>query len=152
MFVSKAPGELVAIFDHGRAKVAAILLLAFGGSNAMLVLLKDGVQRNLFTINQAIIYDKGQQLTKTAIDQDKLTWWRTRVRAALQVKSQPGSLQLCSPWFQFKMFSCSKLDKYDYLIRTFGTFFVFLPLYNGPLHEIAYQLWFSLCTRKTEEK
>ena len=54
MFVSKAPGELVAIFDHGRAKVAAILLLAFGGSDAMLVLLKDGVKRNLFTINQAI--------------------------------------------------------------------------------------------------
>ena len=54
MFASKAPGELVAIFDHGRAKVAAILLLAFGGSDAMLVLLKDGVKRNLFTINQAI--------------------------------------------------------------------------------------------------
>ena len=54
MFVSKAPGELVAIFDHGRAKVAAILLLAFGGSNAMLVLLKDGVKRNSFTINQQL--------------------------------------------------------------------------------------------------
>ena len=30
----------------------------------------------------------------------------------------------------------------------FGNFLI-KPLYNGPLHEIAYQLWFFLCTRKT---
>ena len=82
-----APGELVAIFDDSRAKVAAVLLLALGGSNAMLILLKE----KLFSTNQAV-----SSWPKQII----LTWWRTSVRAALQVKSQPGSLQKCSPWFQ----------------------------------------------------
>ena len=135
-----APGELVAIFDDSRAKVAAVLLLALGGSNAMLILLKE----KLFSTNQAV-----SSWPKQII----LTWWRTSVRAALQVKSQPGSLQKCSPWFQ-SFLSLSDIAQSEIISSgpLILLFFSYKPLCNEPLHEIAYQPWFSLCTHKTAQK
>ena len=82
-----------------------------------------------------------------------LTWWRTSVRAALQVKSQPGSLQKCSPWFQsfpslYNIVPSEIISSGPLILLIFS----YKPLCNEPLHEIAYQPWFSLCTHKTAQK
>ena len=72
-------------------------------------------------------------------------------------KGEGSSTGEVTAWFLAAMLALVPIQKvifiqamFDHLIWPFALFLIiYKPLHNEPLHEIAYQLWFFLCTRIT---